>query len=451
MTAVMRAMSVAAGAKVLRIGVVRAGRVVEERIVKQRSTITVGASESATFVITAPLPSGAFPLFERAGSGYHLNLLDGMTGRLALATGITELRGVTGTKLLLGEESRGKVVVGDTTFLFQFVAPPPPQARPQLPLAVKGNLGSHDWTLTFVAAFSFLLHFGLVGTMYSDWADPIVDDGHQVAGLVDMMSRIPPPPVVETPEKIVDNSAPVKVPTLPTKDPAPKVYPGPNNAPTQSSPRNNSTISDSRAARLAAEAEAMQIRDLASVVGGPAVTRAMERSDVPGVDLTRAAESAAGVATNTGDLHPSSSGGPVQAKKGTDLSTLGVHKAEARGEPGHETATAGPTGIAQVGVPVTSIPVPGADATVAGLRGRFRSCYQTGLLSDSTMAGKVVISARIGPNGEVASSDIASISGLSPSVGQCIAGVVKRATFSATGNGGATLQIPVTFVQQAAK
>ncbi len=452
MTAVMRAMSVSSAAKVLRIGVVRAGRVVEERIVKQRSTVTVGASESATFVISAPLPNGAFPLFERVGSDYHLHLLDGMKGRLALGTGITELRGVTGTKLLLTEESRGKVVVGDTTFLFQFVAPPPPQARPQLPLAVKGSLaGSQDWTLTFVAAFSFLLHFGLVGTMYSDWADPIVDDGHQLAGLVDMMSRIPPPPVVETPDKVVDNSAPVKVPTLPTKQPVTSAHPSPNNAPTQSSPRSNSTVSDSRAARLAAEAAAMQIQNLVGITGGPAVARAMDRSNIPPVDLSVAAASAAGAVSSTGDLRSSNSGGPLQARKGTDLSTLGTRKGDAEDGPGHATANAGPTGIAQVGAPVLSIPVPGADGTVASLRGRFRSCYQTGLLSDPTMAGKVMIGARIGPNGEVTSSDIVSISGLSPSVGQCIAGVVKRATFGAPGSGGATLQIPVTFVQQPAR
>ncbi|MDB4997449.1 MAG: putative abductin-like protein, partial [Myxococcaceae bacterium] len=44
--------------------------------------------------------------------------------------------------------------------------------------------------------------------------------------------------------------------------------------------------------------------------------------------------------------------------------------------------------------------------------------------------------------------DIASISGLSPAVGQCIAGVVRRATFAApSGGGSSTLQIPVTFVQ----
>ena len=44
MTAVMRAMSVATGPKVLRIGVVQGGRVTEERIIKQRTTVTVGSN-----------------------------------------------------------------------------------------------------------------------------------------------------------------------------------------------------------------------------------------------------------------------------------------------------------------------------------------------------------------------------------------------------------------------
>jgi len=41
MTAVMRAVA-ATGPKVLRIGVVQAGRVSEERIIKQRTHVTVG-------------------------------------------------------------------------------------------------------------------------------------------------------------------------------------------------------------------------------------------------------------------------------------------------------------------------------------------------------------------------------------------------------------------------
>ena len=51
------------------------------------------------------------------------------------------------------------------------------QPRPQLPLSVKGGLASQiDWNLTIIAAFSFLLHFGLIGAMYSDWMDPVVND-----------------------------------------------------------------------------------------------------------------------------------------------------------------------------------------------------------------------------------------------------------------------------------
>ena len=57
MTAVMRAMAQATGPKVLRIGLVQGGRVIEERIIKQRTSVTVGASEKAMFVI----PSNVVP------------------------------------------------------------------------------------------------------------------------------------------------------------------------------------------------------------------------------------------------------------------------------------------------------------------------------------------------------------------------------------------------------
>ena len=79
-----------------------------------------------------------------------------MTGRVALAdrhhrrrAGACERQAKrvgNAYQLKLTEDARGKVVVGDTTFLFQFVAPPPVQPKPQLPLAVKGGLASQiDW------------------------------------------------------------------------------------------------------------------------------------------------------------------------------------------------------------------------------------------------------------------------------------------------------------------
>jgi hypothetical protein len=84
---------------------------------------------------------------------------------------------------------------------------------------------------------------------------------------------------------------------------------------------------------------------------------------------------------------------------------------------------------------------------VAGLRGRFKACYQKGLNADPTMSGKVVITAKIGPNGEVSSADVASNNGLSSEVTSCIASAVKRAQFD-TQPGPTTLSIPVSFHNQ---
>src|SRR5271165_3187923 len=130
MTAVMRAMQQSSGPKVLRIGLVAAGRILEERVVKHRTTVTVGPSEKSMFVVQANLPP-TFKLFELVGGDYYLNFLEGMTGRVALASGITDLVALKGQakrvgpayQIRLTEEARGKVVIGETTFLFQFVAP----------------------------------------------------------------------------------------------------------------------------------------------------------------------------------------------------------------------------------------------------------------------------------------------------------------------------------------
>lgn len=446
----MRAMPLATGPRVLRIGVVQRGRVVEERVIKQRSTVTVGSGEGATFLIPSPVVPPVHALFERTGDGYVLHVLEGMSGRIALASGILDLPAGP-TRVELTDAARGKIVIGHTTLLFQFVEPPPVQPRPQLPLAVKGGLGKNDWSLTFIAAFSFLVHFGLVGAMYSDWSDPIVADRYDVAGLTDLLSRIPTPPVEvpDQPGSIVTPATPVA--PQPTNTETAQTPSAPRPAPT-ANPRPSPTpgqIDDAKAAQLVATVESMQIDHLVSLNGGPAVSNALKRTNVPGVDLSSAAAQNVGVAKNGGELNVASAGGPVQANKHGGLSTLGgPTKTEGIGvTSGTQTTTAGPTGIAQVGTSSATVAIPNAESVIASLRGRFRSCYQKGLLDDSTMAGKVTISAKVGVNGEVVSSDVVSNAGLSPAVGRCIADVVRRATFSAPSGGSSTLQIPVTFVQ----
>ena len=73
-----------------------------------------------------------------------------------------------------------------------------------------------DWTITMIAAFSFMVHFGLVGGMFSDWMDPIVADEANITGLVDLASSLPAPRV---------ESEPLENPSAPTQAVAPEAKP----------------------------------------------------------------------------------------------------------------------------------------------------------------------------------------------------------------------------------
>jgi hypothetical protein len=449
MTAVMRAVAQQTGPKVLRIGVVQGGRVIEERVIKQRGTVTVGQSEKSVFVIPSTAVPAQFKLFELVGNDYHLNFLDGMGGRVALATGISDLAALRGQakranvgganayQVRLTEEARGKVIIGDTTFLFQFVAPPPPQPRPQLPLAVKGGLASQiDWDLTIIAAFSFLLHFGIIGAMYSDWMDPVVSDDFNIQGLVDLNKQIP----TVTPETPADTSTAAATATAAATSAAPASKPS----------GAAGKVSDKQAAALAQQAEQMQMQMLAAFGGNTAVQGALNRSDIPPADLSNAAASGAGVSNASGDLRLGTAGGGTvrPGSAGGGLAGIGVTGGAGGGGAGKEGAVKGPTGDAQIGATTASVPVSDAERVVAGLRARFRSCYNKGLAVDPGMSGSVTIVTKVAPNGEVTAADSSANTGLSPDVVTCIQRVVKNAQFTGPGGSGSTINIPVKFVQQ---
>jgi hypothetical protein len=444
MTAVMRAMQQSTGPKVLRIGLVAAGRILEERIVKQRTNVTVGPSEKCMFVVQANVPP-QFKLFELIGNDYHLNFLDGMTGRVALATGITDLVGLKGQakrvgpayQIRLTEEARGKIVIGETTFLFQFVAPPPIQPRPQLPLSVKGGLASQiDWSLTIIAAFSFLLHFGLIGAMYSDWMDPVVNDDI-TAGLLDMVQKTVPPPV-ETSEAPTSSASSTDTAPAPTQ--APKQSPGKQGPP------------DAKVvAGLLQEADNARIAILAALNGGPNINGAMKDDNGAPVDLNSLANRNGGISNTTGGLNlPNGANGPIRPGQG-GAGLQGLHG----GDTGGASTGAGqavkvvPIGNVNYDAPTTAGPLANAEAVIRSqIHPGAKRCYQRGLETDPTQAGKLVILIKVAPSGEVDSVSVSSNSGLSSSVASCIQGVARRAKFDAPGPSGSTVSVPFNFVKQ---
>jgi len=462
MTAVMRAMPQATGPKVLRIGLVQGGKVIEERVIKQRTHVTVGPSEKSTFVLPTKSLPPTFKLFELVGNDYCLNFIEGMTGRVALKTGISDLTALRGQArriqqgpvqaypLSLNEDARGKVVVGETTFLFQFVAPPPVQPRPQLPVSVKAGLVI-DWTTTIIAAFSFLFHFGLIGSIYSDWMDPPVDDELSIQQLIETVKQLPPPPEPEEKEEAVNvdasasSTATAKAEEEKPKAAAASKAPGPTKAPGQ--------MSEARKTAISNELSSLDLGMLSALNSrGVSTDNVLRDGNVNMQLMNEAAASNYGAGKGKiGDLNVGGGKGGefTPGAGGGGLGAGNKGSGEVAASAGSAKKVEGPKGNAAIGgASVSGGSVGNAGAVVASMAAGFRRCYQRGLAEDPNMKGSIRITARIGPNGEVASASPGGGGGLSGTVTSCVAGVVSSRTFDKPEGGGATIVIPVSFFPQ---
>lgn len=463
MTAVMRAV-MQSGPKVLRIGLVQNGRVLEERIIKQRTHVTVGPSEKSMFVIASANVPANFRIFELVGNEYCLNFLDGMTGRVALQTGISDLNQLKGQarrtpqgayQIRLTEDSRGKVVVGDTTFLFQFVAPPPVQPKPQLPVSVMSGATSIDWGTTMIAAFSFLVHFMLLGLIYSDLFDPYVDDSVQVSGLVEQVKSLPPPPPVETEtedkvdENAKDEKAEEKKSTKKVVQSGKASAKKAGGAPGDGQKGN---LSQDEAASILDELEQLDMATLGSLAGqGPATTGVLKGGEVPTGALDEAAKSGAGVSSGGSGLKLGGGGGPVRpGESGGGLGSIGATgKGEGTGGEGEVKKVKPPKGSASVGgASVSGGTVSNASRVVAGMRAGFRACYNRGLAQNPDASGSIRLTIRVGPGGEVAGVSAAPSGNLPGSVVSCVQSRASAARFSPPEGGAAVVVVPVSFVKQ---
>lgn len=164
--------------KILRVGIVQGGRIIEERLLRHKEAITIGQAPKNKFMIPSPRVPIAYTLIDVKGGKYVLCFEKGMLGKILVSDEIVDLKTIAKRRLAqrkdakfrftLSEESRGKIVLGDVTLLFQFVTPPPEVAKLQLPAEAKGA-----WWRNIDKALvaTFLLSFFLLGGSggYSDF------------------------------------------------------------------------------------------------------------------------------------------------------------------------------------------------------------------------------------------------------------------------------------------
>jgi TonB family protein len=471
MTMAMQAVDMKpAGPKVLRIGIIQGGKIIEERIIRKRETVNVGNSEKNHFVVHGEGVPSRFELFQLVGNDYILNFTDKMSGRVGLPGGVQDLDQMrssgaarnagTHWQIKLSDNSRGKVVIAGTTLLFQFVAPPPVQPRPQLPAAARaGFVRSIDWLFTAFVVFTFMTMFGLI--VYLENSDWPIDQG--LASIPEDIARVvfeePPPPPEETKtteeasdEKAEEPAPEKKAEKAPEKKEEPA--PGPDKEETEAA-QAEKTARISQEAQQAAEAlivgalSAEAGGALADVLAGGAVTGNAQDilSQAAGVGV---AQSASG-----GALRTRSGGGSGSGQQGLGaLSNRGGDKATAaqgEGKGPTERVVHGKTDLGSGGDIGGSGDFDSALVVqmIKNRIGAIRACYERELKQNPTLAGKVTIQFTIEQQGNVSGVKVSDNSTGSDAVGQCVANAIQRFRFNPGPDGGSvTFSYPFVFAPQ---
>jgi TonB family protein len=466
MTMAMQAVPIKhSGPKVLRVGLFRDKKILEERIVRRRETVSIGTSAQNHLIIRSgtlpPKIESRFELFQLVGDDYILNFTQEMTGKVALPGGVQKLEHLRDTgaardagthhQIKLADTSRGNIRMGDFTVFFEFVSAPPITPKPQLPAAVqRGFVKNIDWTFTTWVIFSYMVFFGFI--IYMENADWEVDRGVQEVpdNLARLIFEAPmEPPTVE--EEIEEGEGEEEAES---KAPDKKPAKAEGKAPTAAEAPGASAEGRARIAQeAAAQAEAMLLGALGGdggalgdVLAGGAVTG--NAADV----LAQA--SGVGVATKSdaGTLRTRSGGGSgQQAGLGSLKKTKGVGKAAQEGQAVQEREVRGNVGLSSGG------DIGGSGEFDAALvqqqiKLRLKSitrCYESELRKNPSLSGKVTITFTIQERGNVTDARASENTTGSPAVAECVTSAISRFRFNPGPDGGSvTFRYPFVFQPQ---
>lgn len=443
-------------AKILRIGVIQAGRIIEEKLIRGHDTVTIGSSTRNTITIfTAGLPR-SFPLFERIGNRYVLNFTEAMDGRVGVADRVLPLLQVSEEHLArrrgemwalpLDEGSRGKVVIGEVTLLFQFVTPPPPRPRPKLPASIRGGIVAQmDWLMATSFLACAVIHLAFVIYLRNvDWPKELAIDQIPDRFVKDIVVE---KPKVEKKVEVAKEGGDKKADKDEGKKGGKKKE---LTAEEQAAKAEARARADAeRRARLAEELSRVGALKVLGSAGGKsgAVADLLNRGD-PGGDADRAFQGVGGV----GVASAGSGTGGLTGRGGTGSGkAVGIEGLRTTG-PG-EVGTGERAGEKEVKGKVQD-QAPDVDGTldpsivakeVRKRLGAVRTCYERALKRNPQLAGKIQICFTIGPTGGVTSANVDSDTMGDSEVGDCIVDNIKRWRFPAPEGGDVNVCYPFVF------
>ncbi len=388
------------GSRSLRVGVVLAGQLVEERVFC--GPVSLGQSLRCALSVPVDGIPREHLLVSRDEGRYVLHVPAGMTGRVGAKDGLVEV--AAGQTVTLERGARGKLVAGDATILFQEIATPPAAPRPRLPASIRGTLADRiDRRLTAIIGGSLLVHVALAAYAWMG------DVEEHVLGA---------PPVAMYHQDVIDVQLPDLVEPTPL-DPVPS-EPGAATpaAPQHQTPRPIVT----RPSSPSASPQAVDSQRLASILtGGDGETGLGGMgSRQPGADLGKQIDDARNKQITIGD------GGHTsrvddRARPGTVderpiASTPQQITHDTRRDSNEPTGRIVP-GVVEQDDTTTLTPAMVLERINTVYMAGLQRCYRLGLANDSQLAGRVKISFTVDARGKVVDGDA---SGVSSQVDGCI-------------------------------
>ncbi len=432
--------------RILRIGVVLGGNIIEERLVRKRETITIGQSSKNSFSIPIEGLPKTFPVFALENGKYVLNFQDNMDGRISAGGAVHTLAQLKSNgaqrrgdswAIELDERARGKVSVGAMTLLFQFVTAPPLPPRPRLPASVRGTLADRiEPRLAIILSCSVITHFAIGLWAYT--RDQVVERPVDKIARSFQVGQYEPPPKVEpvvienTNSEEGETTAEAAGTDTPKNDKPSR--PRDNNEPTGDSGGDSSGSPDDAAVSEAIQNTAV-VAVLTGLGGAGGAFSEMSGTD-QGASLDDSIAHAKGKATAT-----TGGGAGDRRQRGQGSGELGTDKGN--GAVSGPKGTKGGAGGTKQEDKIKSLTKFGRaedlslsdldpNAVVKRIRGKYlagiKRCHQRVLKVDPKAQGKVTIRFTVGPTGRVTK---ASVKGFDPTVDACIRGQASKWRFSA--------------------
>ncbi len=410
--------------RILRIGVLLGGKIVEERLIRERTSVSIGQSMKNTFSIPVEGLPLEFTLFALDQGKYYLRFLNSMDGRLSDGGNVNTLDVLKGRgaqqmgsywQVPLGDSSRGKLSLGDLTVLFQFVTEPPRQPKPMLPASVRGTLADRfDPRLSVILGASIIIHFAIVIVAWS--IDPeksggTIESAYDVTFNQPTYEQPPPQPAVATPADTGDKKpADTKV-SKPAVDVTPK---------------GEDSGRDQKQNVAMQEEQAKAMADLLTGEGSNGTSEGDMSKRRPGADLSQqiadVKETGKQVAVGGGSGRGSRGNGDprVGTGSGPGINSGGI---ETAGGPKVEHAPTGRITVQEKNAIDETTLTPDAvlskiqTAYMAGLK----RCYKEYLKKDASARGKVMLSLTINETGRTTKG---AAHGFAGEVDECISGLM---------------------------